>query len=187
MMMLVKLIGASTLFFIAQAHAGNANASVTLLQFTPLILLALAVYLIRIAVRRYSAKANVGNIHLPMQPDATKRWSWSAFLLSPIWAIRNRVWVGLLPSIFIVLMVFTDNANGNGLSAAGNVLAGLSFIFQCWLGIKGRELSWKTGIWKNADEYIKSQTKWDKFSIYASLAFFAFCIIVVVAVSLLMR
>lgn len=70
-------------------------------------------------------------------PPGVQGWSWGALLLSWIWAIRFRVWWGLLAAIPWL-----------GLGAA------------VWLGFKGRELAWRKGHWSSLQEFNQVQRRW---------------------------
>jgi hypothetical protein len=61
-------------------------------------------------------------------PDGIKGWSWGAFLLSGIWAIGNKTWIGLLAFVpyFGILMAFV-------------------------LGFKGREWAWENNQWDSVE------------------------------------
>lgn len=70
-------------------------------------------------------------------PAGVAGWSWGAFLLSGIWAIGNRTWIGLLafvPYIGLVMVII--------------------------LGIKGREWAWKKGGWRDVAHFNAVQRKW---------------------------
>jgi len=66
-----------------------------------------------------------------------KGWCWGAFLLNWIWAIRFRVWWGLLSLVPIV-----------GLAV------------PIWLGLKGRELAWRRRAWTSVEAFNQAQRKW---------------------------
>jgi hypothetical protein len=79
-------------------------------------------------------------------PDGVKAWSWGGFLLNWIWAIRFRVWWGLLALVPVV-----------GLGIA------------IWLGIKGREMAWRKGGWTSAAEFNRVQRRWSVAGVVLSL------------------
>ena len=70
-------------------------------------------------------------------PEEIKGWNWGAFILSCIWAIGNKTWIGLLAIIPCVGIV-------------------MSFI----LGIKGNEWAWKNKKWESVEQFQKTQKKW---------------------------
>jgi hypothetical protein len=91
-------------------------------------------------------------------PPGVKGWSWGAFLLSLIWAIGNRVWIGLLVFVPIV----------------GSII--MPFV----LGFKGREWAWKTGRWTSVEAFNETQRKWSKWGVIVTIFFWChwgFCTI----------
>jgi len=70
-------------------------------------------------------------------PDEIREWNWGAFLLAPLWGIRNRVYVGLLAIIPL----------------AGIVIAAI-------LGIKGNEWAWRKRTWESPSAFRRLQRKW---------------------------
>lgn len=70
-------------------------------------------------------------------PAGVSGWCWGAFFLHGVWAIRNRVWIGLLAFIPLV----------------GVVVAIL-------LGFKGRTWAWRKGHWTDLDAFNRQQRRW---------------------------
>lgn len=70
-------------------------------------------------------------------PEGVAGWSWGAFLMNWMWAIPNRVWIGLLALI---------------------PYAGL--IVVVYLGYKGRELAWKNKRWESVEHFQQVQRRW---------------------------
>ncbi len=66
-----------------------------------------------------------------------KGWSWGALLLSWIWAVSNRVWIGLLCLIPYV-----------------------GFLVAIYLGIKGSELAWRNKRWASLEHFNRVQERW---------------------------
>ena len=75
-------------------------------------------------------------------PDGVRGWSWGAFLLTWIWAIGNRTWIGLLALVPYV-----------GIGVA------------IWLGIKGREVAWKNASWDSVEHFNRVQKKWSQWAV----------------------
>ncbi|MCS6997590.1 MAG: zinc ribbon domain-containing protein [Casimicrobiaceae bacterium] len=71
-------------------------------------------------------------------PEGVKGWSWGACWLSWIWAIFNKVWIGLLALIPIV-----------------------NLAMMIVLGLKGREWAWQKGGWRDVEHFRQVQKKWD--------------------------
>lgn len=80
---------------------------------------------------------NSGNGPVDSYPDSVKGWSWGAFFLGWIWAVGNKVWIGLLCLIPYV---------------------GLIFIFV--LGVKGRQWAWEKNKWDSVEHFNRVQKKW---------------------------
>jgi hypothetical protein len=70
-------------------------------------------------------------------PDGVKAWCWGGFLLNWIWAIRFRVWWGLLAVIPVV---------------------GWGIVI--WLGVRGRETAWRNGQWPSVAAFNRIQRRW---------------------------
>lgn len=79
-------------------------------------------------------------------PSGIQGWSWGAFLLSFFWAIRFRVWWGLL-----------------------SLIPGLGLGVLIWLGIKGREMAWRKGQWDSVDAFSRVQRRWSMAGIALTL------------------
>ena len=75
-------------------------------------------------------------------PPGIKGWSWGAFLLNWIWAIGNRVWLGLLCLVPYV-----------------------GFIMAIVLGFKGREWAWKAKKWESVEHFNRVQRTWTKWAL----------------------
>ncbi len=92
-------------------------------------------------------------------PDGIKGWSWGAFLLSWIWAIGNRTWIGLLALIPYV-----------------------GFVMAIILGIKGREWAWKNKKWESAEHFNRVQKKWSIWGATLVLGMFVLGILAAIAI-----
>ena len=75
-------------------------------------------------------------------PPGIKGWSWGAFLLNWIWAIGNRVWIGLL-----------------------SIVPYVGFIIAIYIGFKGRELAWRKKRWDSIEEFNRVQKKWSTWGV----------------------
>jgi len=71
------------------------------------------------------------------QADFPPGWNWGAFLMGWIWALGNRVWLGLLCIIPIV-----------------------GFVMPFVLGAKGNEWAWKAGQYGSVQDFKRVQYKW---------------------------
>jgi hypothetical protein len=70
-------------------------------------------------------------------PPEVNGWSWGAFLLSGIWSIGNRVWIGLLSFIPLGAII-------------------MPFV----LGAKGNEWAWRKKAWRGTDHFKSVQRTW---------------------------
>lgn len=92
-------------------------------------------------------------------PDGVTGWSWGAFLLSWIWAIGNRTWIGLLALIPYV-----------------------GFIMAIILGIKGREWAWKNNEWESVEQFNRVQKKWSFWGVLLVVGIFAIGILAAISI-----
>lgn len=92
-------------------------------------------------------------------PDGIKGWSWGAFLLSWIWAIGNRTWIGLLALIPYI-----------------------GFVMAIILGIKGREWAWKNTQWESVEHFNRVQKKWSFWGVTLVLGMFVLGILAAIAI-----
>jgi hypothetical protein len=70
-------------------------------------------------------------------PEGIKGWSWGAFLLSWIWSIGNRTWIGLLA-----------------------LIPYLGIVITIMLGAKGREWAWQNKRWASVEHFNRVQKRW---------------------------
>jgi hypothetical protein len=73
----------------------------------------------------------------PPLPESARGLCWGAFLLSWIWAIFNRTWLGLLC-----------------------LIPGVGFVMQFVLLFKGREWAWKNKKWESVERFNRVQRHW---------------------------
>jgi Tfp pilus assembly major pilin PilA len=92
-------------------------------------------------------------------PDEIKGWSWGAFLLSWIWAIGNRTWIGLLALIPYV-----------------------GFIMAIVLGVKGREWAWKNKQWDSVEHFNKVQKRWSFWGVMLVLGIFIVGVLLAISI-----
>lgn len=70
-------------------------------------------------------------------PPEVRGWCWGGFLLTWIWALGNKTWIGLLALIPI-----------------------LNIVMMFVLGAKGREWAWKNDQWRDVEHFNAVQKKW---------------------------
>jgi serine/threonine protein kinase len=97
-------------------------------------------------------------------PVEIRRWNWGAFLLTPYWALANRVWVVLfywIPNTFLFGWLFGLLAGfGDGFRVLAIASGLLDISLMIWLGIRGNELSWQKGNWRSLTQFQEHQKGW---------------------------
>lgn len=86
-------------------------------------------------------------------PQAIKKWNWGAFMFSMFWGIGN--------SAYLSLLVLVPCLN-------------VIWVFVC--GAKGNEWAWKSGEFKDVEQFMAVQRTWNK----AGFVYFIITMIVVV-------
>ncbi len=84
-----------------------------------------------------NAENDSGRGSISVLPAELRRWNWGAFLLTWIWAISNRVWIGLIAFIPYVSIV-------------------IAFV----LGAKGNQWAWQSRKWESVEHFRRVQRKW---------------------------
>ena len=97
-------------------------------------------------------------------PNEIKGWSWGGFLWTWLWAISNKVWVGLLALIPI---------------------PGALFIMSIVLGSKGREWAWQHKHWESVESFKKTQRNWAKWWLIINVPLFIIAIIGIILTNVL--
>ena len=100
-----------------------------------------------------------------MATKTIKKWSWGAFALNWIWGLFNGIYwmVIILPIVFI--------------PKVGLIIA---LIISLYAGLKGRDMSWKTGRWLHVENFKRVQRKWD----IAGIIVFVVCAIVEIGITI---
>jgi uncharacterized membrane protein len=70
-------------------------------------------------------------------PPHLNRWNWGAFLLNWIWGIGNSVWIALLC-----------------------LIPGVNIVMMFVLGFKGSKWAWRNRLWRDEEQFRKSQRRW---------------------------
>lgn len=79
-------------------------------------------------------------------PDGVKGWSWGGFLLTFLWAIGNRTWVGLL-----------------------GIIPYAGWIMHFTIGFKGREWAWQNRHWDSVEHFNAVQRRWALYGLAVTL------------------
>lgn len=98
-------------------------------------------------------KANADETIVQMQKDIQgnqkeiRRWSWGGFTLTWIYLVgMNGGWLILL----FIILAFIPVVN---------------IIVWIYLGLEGRKIAWERRKWKNFEEFLLVQQKWDMWGI----------------------
>lgn len=70
-------------------------------------------------------------------PSEIKGWNWGAFLITPFWCIRNKLWIGLL-----------------------SYLPAVGIFVSFYFGKTGNELAWQNRRWHSIQEFKSEQRNW---------------------------
>ncbi len=94
-------------------------------------------------------------------PEELKGFSWTAFLVTPVWGVFNRVWIALVPLIAVLL------------PASIIPLVGLAAVgFMTVLGFKGNELAWRARRWDSVEHFRRTQSLAMTVGLIVSVALF---------------
>ncbi len=101
----------------------------------------------------------------PIQDNTfIKKWSWSAFLGTWVFCFANKQYkLGVKFLLFFLVLNFLSYAPWLGVTSfatigsAGSTLRLVFLGFSVWLGIRGQEIVWKSGVWKTQEEFLRKQ------------------------------
>jgi hypothetical protein len=82
-------------------------------------------------------------------PAGVRGWSWGALFFGWIWAVFNRVWIGLL-----------------------TLVPGFGLILAIILAIKGREWAWASRSWDSVEHFQRVQRRWNLWGIFVGVGIF---------------
>lgn len=89
---------------------------------------------------QYTPQNNYNNYtNYQVVPPEIRRWNWGAFMFSFQWGIGNSAYLTLLTLIPLLNIIW---------------------VFVC--GAKGNEWAWKSGKFRNVDEFLAVQRTWNK-------------------------
>ena len=102
-------------------------------------------------------------------PPEIKGWNWGAFLATWVWAIGNKVWIGLLAFIpwAVSLAMLWRGWGGASLQFLFYTTSLVSLLLAIILGIKGRRWAWQKRKWQSVEQFRGTQRIWA----YYGLAF----------------
>ena len=110
-------------------------------------------------------------------PPEIQGWNWGAFLLGPIWAIGNRVFLGLLgclPAIAFCMSFIVGLIVGPGsflfpvpvtimlliYGLPAYVWVAIYVLGMIVLGCKGNEWAWAKRSWESIEKFKRRQRAW---------------------------
>jgi len=97
-------------------------------------------------------------------PDGIKHWNWGAFLIPWIWAMGNKVWIGLfalIPAVGLVTMAILSVRSAFPLADGLAVFFAITgLLFSVFLGIKGDAWAWRSKAWRSVGSFRKAQRIW---------------------------
>ncbi|GAA5169889.1 hypothetical protein [Viridibacterium curvum] len=97
-------------------------------------------------------------------PEDVKGWGWGPFVLSWIWALGNKTYIGLLALVPYV-----------------------GLIVSIYLGIKGRELAWQNKRWDSVEHFNRIQRRWSFWALVLFILIPAIGIAAAILIPLLAR
>ena len=71
-------------------------------------------------------------------PAELQGWNWGAFLLSWIWALAHRAWLGFALSLLLFL----------------------GMVGPIYLGVMGNQLAWRNRRWESVQQFKDTQRVW---------------------------
>ena len=98
-------------------------------------------------------------------PDGIKRWNWGAFLIPWIWAIGNKVWIGLLALVAAAGLMTENVLSWNDIVLPCEGVLAVLFLLT-WLvlaivlGIKGNAWAWQSRKWRSVESFRRAQRIW---------------------------
>lgn len=95
-------------------------------------------------------------------PKEIRGWNWGGFLLTWVWAIGNKVWLGVLASVFAAIIV----------SRAEWVGWLTLFIVSIVFGINGNKWAWHKKRWDSIEHFKRTQRTWAWWGLGVSIVFF---------------
>ena len=131
-------------------------------------------------------------LNTPVQNiDFIRKWSWSAFLGTWVFLFANKQYkLGVKFLLFFLVINFLSYAPWLGITsfaAIGSASSTLRLVFlgcSVWLGIRGQEIVWKSGVWQNQEEFLRKQKFAGKL---VALYFIALLVVSLVAFGLILK
>lgn len=100
-------------------------------------------------------------------PQEIKKWNWGPFMFGIIWGIGNKAYITLIAIAFYIIQFFPI------IGLIGSIGA---FVWAIICGIKGNEWAWKTGDFKDVEQFMAVQRTWNR----AGFVYFIIMIAIIV-------
>lgn len=86
------------------------------------------------------------------------KWNWGAFYFGWIWGVFNKVYISLVQLVFSILS-FAMTVLGLGIIAP--VFGLINIGISIWLGVKGSQMAWDNGAYRNLEHFRTSRHNWN--------------------------
>lgn len=106
------------------------------------------------------------------------KWNWGAFYFGWIWGVFNKVYISLVQLVFSILS-FAVTVLGLGIIAP--VFGLINIGISIWLGVKGSQMAWDNGAYRNLEHFRTSRHNWN---VAAAIVFGISVFIVLIALLL---
>ena len=112
------------------------------------------------------------------EPSNINKFNWGAFLLHWIWGVGNGVYWSL---VILVLNIASSVFISVGLDTLASIISLVSISVAIILGFNGNRQAWKSGRFKDPEEFVKIQRKWTK----GALIFWGVFVLLIISIAIL--
>lgn len=95
------------------------------------------------------------NTSVPVPPEISG-WNWGAALTFGLWSFTNKVWIGLLALVSLLVSLFNPDPTLLGLCII------IIFVMEIVLGAKGNVWAWRSRKWRSVQDFKSHQRAWAK-------------------------
>ena len=106
------------------------------------------------------------------------KWNWGAFYFGWIWGVFNKVYVSLVQ---LVISVLSFAVTILGLGIITPIFGLINIGISIWLGVKGSEMAWDNGAYRNLEHFRTSRHNWN---VAAAIVFGIFIFIIIISLLL---
>lgn len=86
------------------------------------------------------------------------RWNWGAFYFGWFWGVFNKVYVALV-QLVVTILSYAVSIMGLGIIAP--ILGLINIGISIWLGVKGSQMAWDNGAYRNLEHFRSSRHNWN--------------------------